>query len=222
MCLQQWWLVLTQLEHRLTLDCTIRAGSASHQHRCPALLSLAAAVSIAARAEEASAMSDDYQSDRKAFCFWGYLAACRGHDVNTGGQKDHLTITASNCCAQTTSDDTTATFNHLAQQQGGCSLLTLHQESFHPGMFIFPLRSDFHLIVLLLLLLLLFNAALKMVKYNFLRNMSDGKPDYTCDRDLALYCDQLMSNYLLKSSLHGSNSHTHQLMYQLTLLFTSK
>lgn len=38
-------------------------------------------------------MSDDYLTDRKPFCVWGYLAACRGGDVSTGGQKGHFTGT---------------------------------------------------------------------------------------------------------------------------------
>lgn len=42
------------------------------------------------------------------------------------------------------------------------------------------------------------------------------------DSDLALYCDHVVNNYLLKSGLHGSNGHRHQLMHQLTLLCASE
>lgn len=42
------------------------------------------------------------------------------------------------------------------------------------------------------------------------------------DSDLALYYDHVMNNYLLKSGLHGSNGHRHQLMHQLTLLCASE
>lgn len=40
---------------------------------------------------------DDYLTDRKPFCLRGYLAACRGDDVSTGGQKGHFAVTVDNC-----------------------------------------------------------------------------------------------------------------------------
>lgn len=166
MCSQHPWPVLTQLEQQLTLERVL----ASDQHRCPALLSLAAA----ARVEEASAMSDDYQSDRKAFCFWGYLAACGGHDVSIGVQKGHLTITASKRCAQTT-DDTTPPLITAPSNREAARCPPSIKNLFTPARLFIPLRSAFHLVVLLLLLLS--NATLKMVAYDFLRNISDGNQE---------------------------------------------
>lgn len=103
-----WLTQLLTSSHLIARPRKSESVRASDGHRRPAPLSVAAA----AWAQEVSADPDDYQTDRKAFCFWGYLAACRGHDANTGGQKGRVTVTALSCCSQSTADDNTAIFNH--------------------------------------------------------------------------------------------------------------